>query len=368
MKIKIFSDPRYLPEGVYPVSLIQPFWSEYTKNFQLESRGYYIPPWDKLIANYAKISDSFFETTSLKEADFAVLPFDWLDVSGNTWTAKRNESAYALAIEFVQMVKQAGKPIIIFYCGDRSHEHIPIQDAFIFRQSLIGARRQSKEFVMTALYEDLVEYYLKNQLTIRQKQEKPIVGFDGCADQGNWSIKFKDLIRQGAMLVTNGETFPPYEGHRLRNQALKYLSNSPLVETNFKIRDKMAFFEAKEPEEKLKVRLEYVQNMVESNYILCCRGRGNFSLRFYETLCCGRIPIFVDTDCVLPYDFKIDWKKYCVWVDSKDLPQIAEKVAEFHNNLSPEQFVELQYDCRQMWKDWLSYEGFFNNFWQHFQL
>ncbi|PMB11082.1 exostosin, partial [Fischerella thermalis CCMEE 5282] len=74
----------------------------------------------------------------------------------------------------------------------------------------------------------------------------------------------------------------------------------------------------------------------------------------------------VDTDCVLPYDFKIDWKKYCVWVYSKDLPQIAEKVAEFHNNLSPEQFVELQYDCRQIWKDWLSYEGFFNNFWQHF--
>ncbi|WP_026735602.1 exostosin domain-containing protein [Fischerella sp. PCC 9605] len=366
MKLKLFSDPRYLPEGVYPVTLIQPFWSEYTEKFHLENREYYIPPWDKLISNYAKISDSLFEITSLKEADFAVLPFDWLHVSGNTWTAKTNKSAYALAIEFVQMVKQAEKPIIIFYCGDRSHEYIPIQDAFIFRQSLIGARRQSNEFVMTALYEDLVEYYQENKLTIRQKQQKPVVGFDGCADQGNWSIKFKDLIRQGVMLASGGETFPPYEGHRLRNQALKYFSNSPLVETNFKIRDKMAFFEAKEPEEKLKVRLEYVQNMAESDYILCCRGRGNFSLRFYETLCCGRIPIFVDTDCALPYDFRIDWKKYCVWIDTKDLPQIAEKVAEFHNQLSPEQFIELQYECRQVWKDWLSYEGFFANLWQHF--
>jgi len=49
------------------------------------------------------------------------------------------------------------------------------------------------------------------------------------------------------------------------------------------------------------------------------------SYRLYEALCCGRIPVFIDTDCVLPYDFMIDWKKYFVWVDQSELPLIAEK-------------------------------------------
>jgi len=73
------------------------------------------------------------------------------------------------------------------------------------------------------------------------------------------------------------------------------------------------------------MRLEFLQNMIGSDYVFCCRGAGNFSYRLYEALCCGRIPVFIDTDCVLPYDFMIDWKKYFVWVDQSELPLIAEK-------------------------------------------
>lgn len=205
-------------------------------------------------------------------------------------------------------------------------------------------------------------------MIIRQKQEKPVVGFNGFAVQATWTKQLKDTIRKRLMLVSGRSYLSLYEGHALRNEAFDYLSNSQLVETNFQIHDKMIFFDTNNPEQRLKMRLNYVKNMVESDYIICCRGWGNFSFRFYETLCCGRIPIFIDTDCVLPYDFKIDWKKYCVWVERKDLPQIAEKVAEFHNKLSPQEFVELQYKCRQVWKYWLSYEGFFSNLWQHFQI
>jgi hypothetical protein len=364
MTIKIFSDARYLPEGAEPVSLLHPFWPEYTKNLQLESKDY-LPSSHEVLTSYAKISSTLFEITSLEEADFAVLPFDWVDVTGHSWKTKVNKSAYFLGLQFAQKVKQAGKPIIIFYSGDRSHEHIPIENAIVFHQSDIRSQRQPKEFVYITIYEDLVQNYLGNKLIIRQKQEKPIVGFDGLAVQGIWKKKLKDFIRKGVIL-SGSLYFPLHEGHALRNMAIKYLSESPLIETNFKIRSKMVFFHADNFEEKRKVRLEYVDNMINSDYILCCRGWGNFSLRFYETLCCGRIPVFIDTDCGLPYDFKIDWKKYSVWVDRKDLSYIAEKVAEFHHNLSPQQFVELQYECRQIWKDWLSYEGFFSNFWQHF--
>jgi len=88
----------------------------------------------------------------------------------------------------------------------------------------------------------------------------------------------------------------------------------------------------------------------------------------YETLSFGRIPIFINTDCVLPYDFAIDWKKYCVWVDESELPFIADKVADFHNALAPQEFEDLQYECRRMWEEWLSPEGFFDNFYRHLEM
>ncbi len=361
MKIKIFSDIKYIPQGSRPTLMLQPFWPEDIKDN--------LPPWEKRLANYANICHSLFEIVSLDEADIAILPFDWVEVTGFSWKDKINKSAYVLGIQFAQMVKQAGKPLVIFYSGDISHEQIPIQDAFIFRQSIIGKRRQPKDFVHTTFYEDLVQHYLDDKLTIRQKQEKPTIGFNGCATRYSYTRKLKETIRQGLIQATGGFYFPIHEGHHLRYEALKYLSKSPLVESKFTTRNEMVFFtRTNDPGEKLKLRLEYVRNIVETDYNLCCRGWGNSSLRVYEIFCCGRIPIIIDTDYVLPYDFKIDWKKYSVWVSKKDLPYIAEKVVEFHNNLSPQEFIDLQYECRKIWKEYLSYEGFFANLWQHFQL
>jgi len=145
------------------------------------------------------------------------------------------------------------------------------------------------------------------------------------------------------------------------------LSSSPLVYHNFIIRDE-SFFQKTKSDSALrkKQKYEFMQNMLNSDYTFCCRGSGNYSLRFYESLSCGRIPVFLNTDCVLPYDFEIDWKKYCVWIEENELPLIAEKVAEFHENLSPQEFVDLQYSCRKIWEKWISPEGFFANLYRHF--
>jgi len=117
-----------------------------------------------------------------------------------------------------------------------------------------------------------------------------------------------------------------------------------------------------------KQKEEFVANMINSDYILCARGGGNFSFRFYETLSCGRIPLFIDTDCVLPYDFEIDYKNYCVWVDNHELSQADKILYNFHENISEADFISLQCNCRRLWKDYLSPEGFFANFHKHFNL
>jgi hypothetical protein len=232
---------------------------------------------------------------------------------------------------------------------------------------------------MPAWSEDFVESYLGGQLPIRQKSEKPTVGFCGYASHTMWPLKSK-LKREIRILAGLGANLLKIKkkkraraiGPAIRSRALYLLSRSPQIKTNFIVRDRF-LGGVHLPDGSLdydlwqKIRLEYVTNMVESDYILCARGGGNFSYRLYETLCCGRIPIFIDTDSVLPYDFILDWKKYCVWVDESEMPFIAEKVTDFHNNISPQDFIRFQHKCRKLWEEWLSPLGFFTNFHKHFQ-
>ena len=56
------------------------------------------------------------------------------------------------------------------------------------------------------------------------------------------------------------------------------------------------------------LRFEFIRNILSSDYTLCFRGSGNYSLRFYETLCLGRIPLFINTDCKLPFEDEINWR------------------------------------------------------------
>ncbi len=103
---------------------------------------------------------------------------------------------------------------------------------------------------------------------------------------------------------------------------------------------------------------EFYNNLLESDYGVCLRGGGNFSVRLYETLAMGRIPVFVNTDCILPYDKVIDWKQYVVWIEDKEIEKIPDKIMEFHSSLTNSQFIEMQIKCRKLWEEYLSMNGF----------
>nr|MDQ3805076.1 glycosyltransferase family 47 protein [Acidobacteriota bacterium] len=168
-----------------------------------------------------------------------------------------------------------------------------------------------------------------------------------------------------------GVEIEPQHHSRARAQALYILSRSADVQTNIIVRD--GWFNRAFENGGVNVplvrqsRAEFYENMFGSDYVLCARGMGNYSIRFYETLCSGRIPVFVNTDCVLPFEEWVDWRQYCVWVEEEELPHIAERVAEFHERLSPAEFQDLQMACRRLWEEWLSPYGFFKNFHRHFR-
>ena len=75
----------------------------------------------------------------------------------------------------------------------------------------------------------------------------------------------------------------------------------PALTTNYILRSKYRAGVSREKDPFHPSRLEFVNNILGSDYTVCMRGGGNFSVRFYETLSLGRIPVFIDTDCLLPW-------------------------------------------------------------------
>lgn len=93
--------------------------------------------------------------------------------------------------------------------------------------------------------------------------------------------------------------------------------------------------------------------------MICIRGGGNFSVRFYEALAMGRIPILIDTDSSLPLSDVIQWKDHVVWVPYKDRNRVDTILIDFHNRLKKEEFEDLQLRNRKLWEDYLRYGSFF---------
>ena len=87
-------------------------------------------------------------------------------------------------------------------------------------------------------------------------------------------------------------------------------------------------------------------------YGFCCRGAGNFSYRFGEVLSHGRIPVLVDTDCVLPYEHLIDWNKHAIIVNEND--DIANVIIEFHKNTNEETLINMQKQNRKLWEEYFT--------------
>lgn len=194
------------------------------------------------------------------------------------------------------------------------------------------------------------------------KQGLPIIGFCGHATtatlkRGKELAKcLKENMRRLIQKPFRKDWEPLFASAYERAVLLRYLENSTLVSTNFIYRNNYRAG-AQTEKERTQTTIEYYNNIANSDYVLCVRGAGNFSVRFYETLMTGKIPIFVNTDCLLPFENKINWKQHVVWVEWKDRKNIAQIVSDFHQQLSDEDFIQMQLNNRKLWKETLSVKG-----------
>lgn len=303
---------------------------------------------------------NYFSLSSLEDCDYVVPPIDWY---GNQNAAAGKDER---VLQLAKIAEKAGKKLLVFFKFDPTNP-LPISNAIVFRSSLLKSKKQNNEIAMPGFN----LYYIPNRgpMPLRSKSRKPSVGFCGFVG-GGYSGSIKNPIERKIkavrehFLVSNikinrflrkmGVRISRNRGYEIRAQIIRLLKDSKAIQTNFILRDRFYLGDGNEAE-------VYLKNMEESDYILCPRGSGNFSYRFYETLSFGRIPIFINTDCCLPYEDYINWKDYCVWVEEDELENLEDKILEFHERLDEEAFREKQKECHELWKKWLSLDGFFSN-------
>lgn len=107
-------------------------------------------------------------------------------------------------------------------------------------------------------------------------------------------------------------------------------------------------------------RKEFFKNLHNNLYCLCARGGGNFSARLGEILMMGRIPIFFDTDCILPFRESIPYETNFIVITEDNLPHVKEIVTDFHERHSEEDLIRIQKENRSLWEKYFTPEGIFN--------
>jgi len=130
--------------------------------------------------------------------------------------------------------------------------------------------------------------------------------------------------------------------HSIREELLNILSKNEKIETNFIFTNSAC--SGIVDKDIVKKKKLFNENMQNSEFVFCPRGNGNFSIRFYETLKSGRIPIINDSDNELPFCEIINWKEICVIISKET---IINDILNFHKS---NDLIKIQMKCKEVYK------------------
>lgn len=359
-KLRLFTDWDYKPSSqTYPAFAVQPPWqAQFGTEADLKDKSEFkeVNRFGSLRANWHK----YFELVKGPcDADFAVLPSDWKYYV--------REDKTQLGLDFLRKMTQLGKRVVIQYNSDDDQ---PLKFSgcipnllIVARTSFNRSKQQLNEYAMPGFVGDPREVYGSGKLKLHEKHAKPRIGFCGWAKTTPMTSKelesFCRSVDQGFSnldLRTQADLI-----YSFRGTALDLLQQDESVETDFIFREGYCagIDRDKDSSGLARVRQEFYDNINYSDYVLCVRGKGNYSYRFYETLAFGRIPIFLSTDSPLPLQDSLNWREHCVQIEHRDVKNIGRIVSDHYARIPASQFSEIQIANRSFWENNLIPERYF---------
>jgi len=280
---------------------------------------------------------NFILTDSLSQADVAIFPLDVVSFLKNdksnffhNWIAKMSQNKI---------------PIWIYTAGDFGFT-FKNENVLTFRMGGFNSKLPINTCILPSFVNDPYNKILKNDFFVLPKKESPTIGFVGNAN-GSFFKFLKEFIlylKRGIINLRYGypeDHHPFYPASKKRYKLLYKIQKDKRIQSDFIFRDK---YRARN-ENKEKTTFEFFKNIQDNLYTFCLRGNGNFSVRFYEVLIMGRIPVLINTDVRLPLEDLIDWNKHCVIV-SED--SIIQDLLNFHSSKTELELEEIQTNNRKL--------------------
>lgn len=299
-----------------------------------------------------KTARKFFSIEEkIEKAHVAVLPLDLGFFFQNNLMSEVER--------FLSLANQHNLQVWIYTAGDFGISYAR-KNVVVFRQGGFDSKLNEDTEIMPSFISDPYDYVVTTPFKLLEKESLPRIGFVGHAD-GSWLNFIKEWLIHSKRTVkkiirqdwTDRQNFFPsgFERYRL----LSRLEKEKRIICDFVYRDKYRAG-AKDENSKMKTTVEFFENINDNPYTICMRGAGNFSVRFYETLIMGRIPVLVNTDCRLPLRGDVDWEEHCVLADKNN---VEEKIREFHLKHNSESFKQIQSNNRKLAVEVLSREHYF---------
>jgi hypothetical protein len=341
--IKLYAPEKYRESKLLTYTeILFPFWGVVTKETSPYARA------ASLQYQYSK--NDFVLVEKIEDADYVLLPYQY------DRFMSVNPAKVTMIIDEAQ---QAGKQILIDGTGDIERT-ISVPNSIILRLSQYRYARQPNEITVSYPAEDLLESFTDGTLLVRKKSKKPSISFAGWARLSSKS-RIKLWIKE--LPITLAELFDKrrgaeHKGVLFRAKSLAVLTKNTRIEPHFIVRNSYSGHLKTMQGSVEGNRRVFVENLLDSDYALCVKGDGNVSVRFYEAISLGRIPLFVDTSCVLPLEDKINYRDFCVFIDWQDIDRIGDILADFHASISPEQFEFMQRNAREIFVSYLRSDVF----------
>jgi predicted O-methyltransferase YrrM len=114
-----------------------------------------------------------------------------------------------------------------------------------------------------------------------------------------------------------------------------------------------SYLHMKDEEKRRELETVYVQNARKSWAMLCPRGMGSSSIRFYEALCLGRIPVHISDEYVFPLEGRVDFSRFTIDIRQDDVPVMGKLLAAWFRKKSPEELAALCREARAAYEEHL---------------
>jgi len=237
--------------------------------------------------------------------------------------------------------KTYNKKVLVFSYGEID-DYINIDNNIIRFKRSTKRKNPDNEFCLPPFPEDFLPYN-NNSITLikEQKDKKYSIGYTWYSDYYNlssflyyisvriiWIVFRRKYLKRLLMKLNNeriyGRLVNAGIGNYCRGKTIKYIKKLKKYEFDFIQRGHALTTYTKD-----KMREQYIQNLIKSDFVLLVRWFWNYSIRQYEVLSLGKIPIYIDTWAKLPFQDKIPYDELFIRVPIKKVHNIGKYIDSY---------------------------------------